>query len=132
VRRVQRSLRQSSQSLLLHRRSLPVLLLLRPLPLVALFRLLNTRRNIRSQKPYRKAMCRTIATHSRRIESHIFCSELFSEFSACNFYAGYTGRAVAQLLISVLTLFFGSFISAIWAIIEVCTVTADASGVPFK
>ena len=35
-----------------------------------------------------------------------------------NFYLGYTGKAVAQLLISVLSCFFLSPISAIWGLIE--------------
>jgi TM2 domain-containing membrane protein YozV len=49
-----------------------------------------------------------------------------------NFYAGYTSRAVTQLLITVCTLFIASIVTGIWALIEVCTVTTDASGVPFK
>ncbi len=48
-----------------------------------------------------------------------------------NFYAGYTGKAVAQLLISVLTCGFGGIISWIWAVVEVCTIEVDASGKPF-
>lgn len=50
-----------------------------------------------------------------------------------NFYAGYNGRGAAQLIITVLTfwmvipvLFIG-----LWALIEICTVTEDAQGVPF-
>ena len=35
-----------------------------------------------------------------------------------NFYLGYTGKAIAQLLISVLSCFTLSFISAIWGLIE--------------
>lgn len=35
-----------------------------------------------------------------------------------NFYLGYTGKAVAQLLITLLTCGIGSPISAIWAFIE--------------
>lgn len=35
-----------------------------------------------------------------------------------NFYLGYIGKAVTQLLISVLSCFCGSFITFIWAIIE--------------
>lgn len=35
-----------------------------------------------------------------------------------NFYLGYTGKAVAQLLISVLSCFILSFVSAIWGLIE--------------
>lgn len=35
-----------------------------------------------------------------------------------NFYLGYTGKAVAQLLISLLTCGFGAVISSIWGLIE--------------
>lgn len=35
-----------------------------------------------------------------------------------NFYLGYTGRGVAQLCITVLTLGFGAIISGVWALIE--------------
>src|SRR5258708_23603910 len=48
-----------------------------------------------------------------------------------NFYAGYTGKGVAQLLITVLTLGYGGIISLILAIVEVCTVTQDSMGIPF-
>ena len=37
-------------------------------------------------------------------------------FGAHNFYAGYTNRAVAQLSITLCTLFLGSIISWIWAL----------------
>lgn len=52
-------------------------------------------------------------------------------FGAHNFYAGYTGKAVAQLLITLLSFTTLAFISVIWAIIEVITVRQDAKGVPF-
>ena len=47
-----------------------------------------------------------------------------------NFYAGYTGKAIAQLLITLLTgwLVFPLFAVGIWVLIEVCTVTQDAQG----
>jgi len=35
-----------------------------------------------------------------------------------NFYIGHTGRGIAQLLISVLTFFILSPVSAVWALIE--------------
>lgn len=35
-----------------------------------------------------------------------------------NFYLGYTGKAVGQLLITVLSCGFLSFVSAIWGLIE--------------
>jgi TM2 domain-containing membrane protein YozV len=51
-----------------------------------------------------------------------------------NFYAGYTGRAVAQLLITLLTgwLIVPILIVGIWVLIEVITVTSDAQGLPFN
>lgn len=39
-------------------------------------------------------------------------------FGVHNFYLGYTGKAVAQLLITVLSCFILSPISAIWGLIE--------------
>lgn len=50
-----------------------------------------------------------------------------------NFYAGYTGKAVAQLLI---TLFLGCLVIPliavwIWVIIEICVVTTDSKGMSF-
>ena len=49
-----------------------------------------------------------------------------------NFYAGYTSRAVTQLLICLLTCGLGGIVTSIWAIIEACTVTQNAAGVRFK
>ncbi len=51
-----------------------------------------------------------------------------------NFYAGYSGRGISQLLI---TLFLGWLILpliviTIWVIIEVCIVQVDAQGYRFK
>ena len=49
-----------------------------------------------------------------------------------NFYAGYTGRGIAQLLLTLLTCGVLSIPIWIWAIIEVITVTKDAAGVDFS
>ncbi|MBL0158626.1 MAG: TM2 domain-containing protein [Bryobacterales bacterium] len=43
-----------------------------------------------------------------------------------NFYAGYKARAIAQLCITICTLFMGAIVSWIWAIIEVCSVDRDS------
>ena len=43
---------------------------------------------------------------------------LIGSFGVHNFYLGYTGKAVAQLLITLLTCGVGAAISAIWALIE--------------
>lgn len=53
-------------------------------------------------------------------------------FGAHNFYAGYSGKAVAQLLITLLSCFVLSPVSTIWAIIEVITITEDANGVALR
>ena len=55
----------------------------------------------------------------------------FGSLGAHNFYAGYYKRAAAQLAISVLTVFYGSIVSWIWAIVEVCTVDRDARNISF-
>lgn len=48
-----------------------------------------------------------------------------------NFYAGYSGRGIAQLLVSPLLgwLIFPLIAVGIWVIVEICTVKADAQGV---
>jgi len=49
-----------------------------------------------------------------------------------NFYAGYVGKGVGQLCLSVLTLGYGALFSWIWAIVEVCVIDKDSTGVPFS
>lgn len=49
-----------------------------------------------------------------------------------NFYAGYVRKAAAQLCLSLFTCFYASFVSWIWAIVEVCTVTEDSEGIQFS
>ncbi len=56
-------------------------------------------------------------------------------FGVHNFYLGYTGKAVAQLLITVLTCFIGAIVSEIWGLIEGImilsgSITVDGHGVP--
>lgn len=54
-----------------------------------------------------------------------------------NFYLGYTGKAVAQLLLTVLTLGLGGIISGIWGLVEgililTGTIDRDAAGIPLR
>jgi TM2 domain-containing membrane protein YozV len=53
-------------------------------------------------------------------------------FGIHNFYAGYTNRALIQLLVSILTCGIGWIFMWIWGIVEACTVMQDANGVRFK
>ena len=60
---------------------------------------------------------------------------LLGAFGVHNFYLGYTGKAVAQLCISVLSCFFLAIVSEIWGIVEgvqilTGTIKTDANGVP--
>ena len=58
-------------------------------------------------------------------------------FGVHNFYLGFTGKAVTQLLITVLSCGFLSPVSGIWGLIEGILILSgdqkkDASGVPLK
>ncbi len=54
-------------------------------------------------------------------------------FGVHNFYLGYNGKAIAQLLITLLSIFLLSWVSAIWGLIEgililTGNIKKDASG----
>jgi TM2 domain-containing membrane protein YozV len=62
---------------------------------------------------------------------------LLGSLGVHNFYLGYTGKAVAQLLITVLTLGLGSIISGVWGLIEgililTGSIDCDAAGIPLR
>ncbi len=63
--------------------------------------------------------------------TYILLGLFLGVFGVHNFYAGYTGRAVAQLLLTLLSLFMLSPFVAIWIIVEMCTVTQDPQGAAF-
>lgn len=58
-------------------------------------------------------------------------------FGVHNFYLGFTGKAVAQLLITLLTCGVGAAISSVWGLIEgimilTGSIDKDAKGIPLK
>jgi TM2 domain-containing membrane protein YozV len=58
-------------------------------------------------------------------------------FGVHNFYLGFKNKAIAQLLITVLTCGYGALITGIWGLIEgililTGSVAADATGRPLK
>lgn len=62
---------------------------------------------------------------------------LLGSFGVHNFYLGNTGKAVAQLLITLLTCGAGSLISGIWGLVEgiqilTGSINTDANGVPLS
>ena len=71
------------------------------------------------------------ATYKSRT-SYIVLGIFLGALGIHNFYAGYTGRAVGQLCLTVLTLGYLGIVSWIWAIIEICTVEKDSTGLRFS
>ena len=62
-----------------------------------------------------------------------FCwGRLLGAFGAHNFYAGYHKKAGIQLGITLLTVGFGSPMSWLWAVIDICTIDRDVRGVQFE
>jgi TM2 domain-containing membrane protein YozV len=75
--------------------------------------------------------------------AYVLLAIFLGELGIHNFYAGYTNRAVLQLvacivgipIIALVTCGIGLFLYLalwIWNIVEACTVTQDANGVRFK
>lgn len=62
---------------------------------------------------------------------------LLGSFGVHNFYLGNTGKAVAQLLITLLTCGAGSVVSGIWGLVEgimilTGSINTDANGMPLS
>jgi TM2 domain-containing membrane protein YozV len=53
-------------------------------------------------------------------------------FGVHNFYAGYTGKAVGQLCLTILTLGYGALVAWPWAIVEICITDRDSQGTLFN
>lgn len=70
----------------------------------------------------------------RSIKLFVLLGALLGFTGAHNFYAGYRGTAIAQLVLAGLTLAlgFGFFISWLWALIELLIVHTDARGVRMR
>jgi TM2 domain-containing membrane protein YozV len=64
--------------------------------------------------------------------TYIVLGIFLGAFGVHNFYAGYTGRAVGQLCLTILTLGYLGIVSWIWAIIEICIVEKDSTGLAFS
>ena len=66
--------------------------------------------------------------------TYIVLGLFLGSFGIHNFYAGYTGRAVAQLCLTMMSIVLGFvfIIAWIWAIVEICVVDKDSAAVPFQ
>src|ERR1700735_1875673 len=74
----------------------------------------------------------TVAREPKKRTNFIVLGALLGAFGAHNFYAGYYKKAGIQLAITVLTLGFGSPMSWLWAVIDICTIDRDVRDVPFE
>ena len=70
-----------------------------------------------------------IQVRAKSRTAYILLGVFLGAFGAHNFYAGYTYRAVAQLAITICTLFFGAIVSWIWAVVDVCVVDRDSRNI---
>ena len=68
---------------------------------------------------------------AKKSVAYIVLAIFLGELGIHNFYAGYAGRGVAQLLITILSFGLLFWISWIWALVELCVMTNDGRGVPF-
>jgi TM2 domain-containing membrane protein YozV len=66
--------------------------------------------------------------------AYVLLGFFLGELGIHNFYAGYTAKAVAQLLITLLIgwLIVPLIAVWVWALVEICTVKQDAQGVQFS
>ena len=70
--------------------------------------------------------------NAKNRSTFIVLGALLGFVGAHNFYAGYRRKAVGQLCLTAFTLGFGGVMTWVWAVIDVCTVDRDSSGVKFK
>jgi hypothetical protein len=80
------------------------------------------------QQPYPSYTYGDIRPKSR--VTFVLLAVFLGSFGVHNFYTGYTKKAAIQLCLSILTCFWATPITWIWAIVEACTITADDDGVP--
>jgi TM2 domain-containing membrane protein YozV len=63
---------------------------------------------------------------------YVLLGIFFDVFGVHNSYAGYIGRGITKLLITILSFGVLFWISWIWSFIEIIVVRIDSRGVPFS
>ena len=99
------------------------------MPLSSILELVEPSRQTRQTQTYYPAAGQLVrSAKSRGI--YIILGLFLGCLGIHNFYAGYYGRGAAQLIITILFgwLIIGIVITAIWALIEICSVTQDGNG----
>lgn len=64
--------------------------------------------------------------------AYVLLAIFLGELGVHNFYAGYVGRGMTQLLITLLSFGLLFWVSWIWAVVELCTVSEDGRGITFE
>ena len=72
-----------------------------------------------------------VADQQSRV-GYIFLGLFLGDFGLHNFYAGYVARGVVQLLLTIASFGLLCWISWLWAVIEIITVSKNAKGVEFR
>ena len=64
---------------------------------------------------------------------YVLLAVLLGHIGIHNFFAGYNGRGIAQLLITIFTgiFVFPIFAVWVWALVEAVVIKQDAKGIPF-
>lgn len=62
--------------------------------------------------------------------TYVVLGFLLGGFGVHNFYSGHTGKGIVKIILTILI--FTAPISGLLALIEICTVTKDADGLPFN
>ncbi|MBR3694783.1 MAG: NINE protein [Akkermansia sp.] len=72
------------------------------------------------------------ASNEKSRLAYIILAIFFGTWGVHNFYAGYNGKGLTQLLMTLLSCCILAPIVLIWCIIDICTVNQDAKGTPFS
>lgn len=97
-------------------------------------------KNILSEEEYNNIKTYIVNKHILVLEekksgvAYALLAWFLGVFGAHNFYAGYTKRAIAQLLLTLFSwvlLFIPLFVVQLWALGDLCFVNKDARGNPF-
>ncbi len=80
--------------------------------------------------PYHVPIDTRVSTRNRT--TFLLLGVLLGAFGAHSFYAGSTRKGFIQLGITVLTFGFAGMMVWIWAIIDICTISKDNEGIPFR
>jgi TM2 domain-containing membrane protein YozV len=69
---------------------------------------------------------------TRNRTTFLLLGVLLGAFGAHSFYAGSTKKGFLQLAITLLTFGFAGLMVWIWAVIDICTISTDNDGIPFR